>query len=184
MTKASRKVLEDCKGALEDFKYGVQGGEWRRRWITSVVLLRTVGNVLKIVDALTDPVLEKIINAEWEKLKGSKPEPRIFWEFIYQERNNILKEYQISANMYFPFLECPLKLSGFFSINLCGVLLYPNIACRYSIEWWDKYLANIETQYAANKRRNCDFELKNGSGFCLQGLISGARLATVDFLVA
>jgi len=41
MTQAARKVLEDCKGALADFHYGIQGGEWRRRWITSVVLLRT-----------------------------------------------------------------------------------------------------------------------------------------------
>jgi hypothetical protein len=26
--------------------------------------------------------------------------------------------------------------------------------------------------------RNCDFELKNGSGFCFQGFIAGARFET------
>ena len=167
MTKASRKVLEDCKGALEDFKYGVQGGEWRRRWITSVVLLRTVGHVLSKVDALTDPVLEKIINAEWEKLQGSKPEPRIFWEFIDQERNNILKEYQISAGQGVTIrlgtLHLNLKTGEQTHGESLPTLYHYTINSGYykgkqqkdvlneAIEWWDKYLANIETQYAANK---------------------------------
>jgi hypothetical protein len=50
MTAAARLVLDDCRGALADLKEGVQGAEWRRRWIVTVVLLRAVGHVLEKVD--------------------------------------------------------------------------------------------------------------------------------------
>ncbi len=166
MTKASRKVLEDCKGALEDFKDGVQGGEWRRRWIISVVLLRTVGYVLEKVDASTDPVLKKINDAEWAKLKGSYPEPRIFWEFIEKERNIIIHEYQISAGQGVTIrpgtLHLNLKTGEQSHGESLPTLYHYTINSGYykgkqqkdvlneAIEWWDKYLANIETQYAAN----------------------------------
>lgn len=167
MTKASRKVLEDCKGALQDFKYGVQGEVWRRRWITSVVLLRTVGHVLSKVDALSDPALKKIIDAEWAKLQDSKPEPRIFWEFIDEERNNILKEYQIRAGQGITIRPGTMHLNLTTGEQTHGESLptlyhYTITSGHYkgkeqkdvlneAIEWWDKYLENIETQYEASK---------------------------------
>jgi hypothetical protein len=43
MTRTAREVLKDCRGAVEEIGGGVQGRAWRRRWVTAVVLLRTVG---------------------------------------------------------------------------------------------------------------------------------------------
>ena len=167
MTKAARKVLEDCEGALEDFKYGVQGGEWRRRWITAVVLLRTVGHVLSKVDARSDPELGKIINSEWEKLQASKPEPRIFWEFIDQIRNSILKEYEISAGQGVTIrpgtTHINLKTGEQTHGESLPTLYHYTINSGYyigreqkdilleAIQWWDDYLKNIESKYEKSK---------------------------------
>ena len=167
MTKASREVLKDCKGALKDFKDGVQGNEWRRRWITSIVLLRTVGHVLSKVDALHNPLLSNIIDTEWKKLQDNKPEPRIFWEFIDKERNNILKEYQINAGQGITIRPGTLYLNLSTGKQTCekslSTLYHYRINSGYykgknqkdvlneAIIWWDKYLTNIETQYKAKK---------------------------------
>lgn len=97
MTSAARNVLEDCRGALLDFADGIQGGTWRRRWVSCVVLLRTVGYVLDKVDADRSPKHRSVIDSWWRGLKGTKPDPAIFWGFIDEERNLIIKEYRTRA---------------------------------------------------------------------------------------
>src|ERR1035437_960735 len=99
MTSHARDVLEDCKVAAGELRDGIAGREWRIRWVTAVALLRSVGHVLRNVDAPTDPILESVITEAWSKLSHTKPEPAIFWRFIEDERNNILKEYRISAGL-------------------------------------------------------------------------------------
>ena len=166
MTAAARKVLEDCIGATQDLRYGVQGGEWRRRWITAVVLLRTVGHVLEKVDAATNSHLGQIINSKWEELKSNKPEPIIFWEFIDQERNNILKEYQIGAGQGVTVRPGGIKINintgeTTFGESQPTLYHYPinsgpfngrdqKEVLEEAIQWWDNYLTTIETTYNRN----------------------------------
>lgn len=97
MTAAARETLEDCRGAIAELVEGVQGRDWRRKWILAVVLLRTVGHVLDKVDGARSATYRKAINNWWFALKASKPDPAIFWQFIEEERNSILKEYQTAA---------------------------------------------------------------------------------------
>ena len=97
MTAAAREALEDCRGALAELVDGVQGRQWRRRWITCVVLLRAVGHVLDNVDGGRDAKLRRAVDNWWKNLKATKPEPLVFWAFIEEERNAILKEYQTRA---------------------------------------------------------------------------------------
>jgi hypothetical protein len=97
MTTAAREVLEDCRGAVAELIDGVQGRQWRRRWVVAVVLLRAVGHVLDKVDADRSPAYRAAISAWWVGIKGTKPKPEIFWGFIEDERNTILKEYRTSA---------------------------------------------------------------------------------------
>ncbi|MDP3835175.1 MAG: hypothetical protein Q8Q82_14535 [Hydrogenophaga sp.] len=97
MTSSARDALEDCRGALQEFVDGVQGRAWKRRWITCVVLLRAVGHVLDKVDGDRSPRYRREIDSWWENLKKGKPEPAIFWAFIEQERNSIVKEYRTRA---------------------------------------------------------------------------------------
>lgn len=96
MTKAARLVLQDARGALDDLEDGVQGSTWRRRWITAVVLLRMVGHVLEKVDG-KEHEISSIIDLWWNDLKRNKKMHAIFWNFINEQRNNILKEYNLGA---------------------------------------------------------------------------------------
>jgi hypothetical protein len=97
MTIAARQALDDCREAVELLIDGVQGSEWRRRWVLAIVLLRAVGHVLDKVDGNQSPHSRSAIDHWWAKLKQTRPEPSIFWEFIDEERNSILKQYRSRA---------------------------------------------------------------------------------------
>lgn len=97
MTHYAREVLEDCRVAVSKLKDGISGRDWRIAWVTSVALLRAVGHVLQKVDSQTNPRLQQAISTAWQKLAESRPEPAIFWSFIEEERNSILKEYRMTA---------------------------------------------------------------------------------------
>jgi hypothetical protein len=112
MTAAARETLEDCRGALTELVDGVQGRDWRRKWILAVVLLRAVGHVLDKVDGARTPTYRRAIDNWWSGLKASKPAPSIFWCLIEEERNSILKEYQTAAGQ-----GVTIQLSGI-EINL------------------------------------------------------------------
>ncbi len=98
MTEAARYVLGDCKYALARHSNGLEGEDFRTSWVVVVTLLRAVGHVLIKVDAKSNSRIATAVNEEWDKFKATKPEPRILWEFIEQERNNVLKLYQIGVD--------------------------------------------------------------------------------------
>ena len=93
----AREVIDDCKVAIAALEECGFGPEWRRRWVTVVALLRAVGHVLEKVDAQADTRIAEVIRRDWDSLKTSKPEPAIFWSFIEEERNNVLKEYRFGG---------------------------------------------------------------------------------------
>lgn len=167
MTSHARDVFEDCKVAASQLRDGVQGREWRISWVTTVALLRAVGHVLRNVDAPTDTLLKRIVTEEWSKLSATKPEPAIFWQFIEDERNNILKEYRLSAGLNItvrpgtvqldlntgeqrgepglPTLyDYRMKSGPYAGIDQREVL-------RQALSWWDSYLSVIEAKYAARQ---------------------------------
>ncbi len=162
MTLAARKVLEDCKGALDDLKDGIRGSLWRRRWITAVVLLRTVGYVLDKVDSTSSPKHKAIIEKEWSALKEMNPESQIFREFIDIERHNIIHEYQINAvqntTIRTGTAHWNLKTGGQYSDPPLPTLYHYTISSgpykgrdqrelvKEAIDWWEKYLDNIDRQ--------------------------------------
>lgn len=69
--------------------------EWRIRWFTSVVLLRTVGHVLENVDSKSSDDWARCIQEQYQRWKASRPHPAIYWEFIKAERDFVVKEYLI-----------------------------------------------------------------------------------------
>jgi hypothetical protein len=93
MTTAARLVLADCKWALSEHTDDLRFEAFRVSWISVVTLLRAVGHVLDKVDSTRSATVKAAIDAWWIKLKQTRPEPAIFWQFIEQERNTVVKQY-------------------------------------------------------------------------------------------
>ncbi len=163
MTKAARKVLNDCRGALKDFKDGIQGESWRRHWILCVVLLRAVGNVLEKIDSKQNKTLKDIIKEEYKNIKLNEQDHEIYWEFICKERNNILKEYKVNAGQGVTIHTNPLH----FNLKTGEIKNEdsPSVTYHYTITsgplegrdqrkvveeaiiWWENYLDKIDDRF-------------------------------------
>jgi len=97
MTRLARQVLADCEIALEMLEAQHDLARWRVHWAGALALLRAVGHVLQKVDG-ADPKVRRQIEVAYDRWKAQRTENAIFWEFIEQERNNILKEYRFNLH--------------------------------------------------------------------------------------
>ena len=157
MTQAARFVLQDCREAAAQLVDGLQGNEWRRQWILVLVLLRAVGHVLDKIDCERSPEYRRSVCDWWSALKRTKPDPAIFWQFIDEERNSLIKQYQTSA-VQKTRIEIPL---AFFTENAAEQSNYPPIfsytmqsgpfagrdqseVVADAIRWWESALDAID----------------------------------------
>lgn len=160
MTTAAREVLEDCRGALAELVDGITGPVWRRRWIISVVLLRAVGHVLDKVDGACSQQYRTTIDEWWKQLKNTRPNPEIFWLFIHDERNSIVKEYQTNAGQGVTVTISGIVLNIQTGEQTVGVPIPPKyhytmnagyfkdreqreLICE-AIQWWETQLKAID----------------------------------------
>lgn len=141
----ARLVLSDANEATQRLQQRFQeGGNWRVEWVAVVTLLRAVDHVLRLVDN-QDPPAKAAILAAWERWKLKPARDAIFWEFILEERNNVIKEYVIGeAAPSYLLMEDGGRLaledsSGFL------ILEQPNIERVYeALAWWEEELSAIE----------------------------------------
>lgn len=89
-------VLHDARISCNELRVA-QGEDWRRRWISTLTFLRSVGHVLGKVDGESNDKAGEVINKWWKQLNVSKPKPEIFWGFIESERNSAVKTYSSSV---------------------------------------------------------------------------------------
>jgi len=94
MTRAARKVLEDCRVALQLLEEEQDLQRWRIHWAAAVALTRAVGHVLDKVDG-DNPKIKAAARAAFARWKIDHAN-EIFREFIEGERNAILKGYRFS----------------------------------------------------------------------------------------
>jgi hypothetical protein len=108
MTTRARAALADCEHALTDYEAGANTVFQYPRWVAVITLLRMVGHVLDKVDgpAANAEVQQRIRDA-WKRLNASKPEPRIFHEFIDEDRNLTLKAYEVR-----PMVNITIRVGG------------------------------------------------------------------------
>jgi hypothetical protein len=150
------------------------GLDWVLVWAGTIALLRAVGHVLEKEDAEGDPRLKNAQDAWWSRLKATKPDPHIFWEFIEHDRNQLLKEAELTVRRLF---QASLQDGTLFADNLDGQQLPQQLAprappptsiCTYqmksgrfekqdprdlvrdAIVWWEKQLDDIEQKAAAS----------------------------------
>ena len=125
----------DCVGMnfeLQNSDIDDEHPEWRMHWVFAVVMLRTVGHVLAKVDSRKSNVHERVIQGCWTQWKAHKAENWVFWDFIENERNNILKAYEFGVELD----EHGLWHAG---LGEDGVQLM-----REGTYWWRSELENIE----------------------------------------
>ena len=152
MKLTARTVLRDCKSAhalLEDESDEVR---FRLFWVAGVALLRAAGHVLQKVDAERSPAIRLQVERAYSQWKRDREANAIFWEFIENERNHILKEYEIGF-LYGPIHMAVQPMVQTFSLDEC--LFCPIAAGRYAgedgrdvmadaITWWEKQLNALE----------------------------------------
>lgn len=140
---------------------------WRPRWVAVVTLLRAVGHVLNKVDSECSIEARAVIEEAWEGLKGSKPE--IFWQFIEEERNNVLKAYEFG-----PAIGVTVRPGTIFlNLSTGDTTSSPNgpttfdafmrsgsfegqdplTLCRCAIEFWRVHLDDIDRQVSLRMKQ-------------------------------
>jgi hypothetical protein len=152
----ARAVLDDCRDALADLHNKLQGGEWRRRWAAALVFLRTVRDVLN-KDAKRTPELRNAIEAKLKTLEGQPTgeknwtrkkdrEPAIYWGFIDDERNLIVHQYapRVGQSILIPVSNPDQSVTSYQMNNGPFAVRDPRNLVREAIEWWDKFLGEIE----------------------------------------
>ena len=160
MTTTARYVLSDCERVLGSMKEEMPSELWRPGWAGLIALLRAVGHVLDKVDGAHSPEAKQVIKDAWNELKKSKPQPRIFWQFVDDERNSILKTYEFGPAMNITIRPGTAHLNlatGDTSSSPSGPTTFdafmrsgsfegqePLTLCRDAIEFWRVYLDKID----------------------------------------
>lgn len=169
MTENARRILNDCRACLQMLEDEENETRWRVLRAAALALIRSVGHALDKVDGSSVKNESHKIFAQW---KATKPEPRIFWEFIDAQRNLVLKEYRHethiaeSISVYVdrdgqPFVprDFSSHIAGEQCFALEGVLYRPNtMAFRFgedfrdtyqeAIDFWEEQILPIEKRIA------------------------------------
>lgn len=158
MTSTARKILVECEFAHSLLESENDERKFKIIWIAFVSLIRSIGYVLDKVDSKKNPLLKKKIDKWWKSLKENKNANLLFWEFINEERHNILKEYLI--NIFSGEIDVTSSSSDeIYSLTAtayCPVSkgMYKGEDCRdvarKSIEWWGQQLYIIEGESSIN----------------------------------
>jgi hypothetical protein len=163
MTKEARYVLHDCELAHSRHTDDLQDYEFRLSWIALVTLLRAVGHVLDKVDgdSTKNPKLSKVIREKYQEIKKSRPEPIIFWKFIEEHRNNVIKMYkfEVSRGLEIKSLDAdvPVRVEAIQAkVSSPNARFYSELAndhfsgrseievLKEAIDWWKAYLDEID----------------------------------------
>ena len=169
MTTQARYVLGDCERLLAAIGQDMPTDLWRPRWAGLVALLRAVGHVLKKVDRARSREARQVINEAWEELRRSKPAPKIFWQFVQAERNNVLKAYALSTGVNTSIRPGAGRINmaiGESGSAPSGPTTYnafmrsgpfecqdPLQLCRDAIAFWHAYLDTIDQRIAERQSR-------------------------------
>jgi hypothetical protein len=93
MTLSARRVLKDCEYALELLEHASNNQIFRVYWFASVVLVRTVGDVLHKVDGI-DVRFKRPVEEAYHRWKAHQKDNRIFWKFVKDQRDKLVHEYE------------------------------------------------------------------------------------------
>jgi len=147
------EVYDDMVGALfwlasEDIGDGedIIHPNFKVLWILIVTLLRTIGHVLEKVDKKKNPILRKIIDDKYQEWKADKDKNAIYWDFICEERNSILKEYEIGIDYKYENDGWEVYYKDDDENNALDYI-------HAAEHWWKQQLKEIENTYDSESRK-------------------------------
>jgi hypothetical protein len=157
LARTARRMLWDCDLAIRGLPMkGANQAAWRNGWFGVVTLLRAIGHGLKNEDAKRSTYLNEAIATAWQRWKVDLESCQIFYGFIDDERNALLKQYQFrnERKIYsFQPQECEDgEAAGQHLVLIGGRAVAPCLAIRIAWEWWRAEIARIE-RHAANVRQ-------------------------------
>jgi hypothetical protein len=160
-----REVLDWCRHAHQKMGSDLTVPDWVLIWAGTIALLRAVGHVLDKEDAKSDARLKKAQSDWWTGLNNTKPDPSIFWQFIEEDRNLLLKKAKLTVEQSVTFT---LSLSGgtiprhapqpppppIYTYQMTSDHHFagqdPRDLVRNAIKWWEEQLDYIEQKAAAS----------------------------------
>ena len=141
---------------------------WRIHWAGALALVRAVGHVLHKVDG-ADPDVRQQVDVVYNGWKSQETKNAVFWEFIEDERNNILKDYRFNLHPLDPVDVAVMmtvrhpetgELSQLPQVVPIGENIYRPVLGGYSegndardfyreaLDWWKTELAAIDRTLA------------------------------------
>lgn len=146
----AHEVLADCQHSLDLLQDESNPDNFRILWVAGIALARAVGHVLQKVDGESNNRLRTAVDSAWASWKSDRSRNSIFWDFIEEERNQVLKQYEIGffggpvnilagdeVHTLDDNLFCPLSAGAFAGEDCRDVL-------EQAIRWWQQQLADIE----------------------------------------
>ena len=156
----ARMVLDDAKHVRHKLEHETDEREWRLAWTLTIVLLRTVGDVLDKVDGAGDPRVKSASATLYRTWKtGEREGDAVFNDLIKAERDSIVHEYATAMT------EGPIPVMAIFTSDdgMSGDgphwfdenLYRPMGAGRFegedgrdlidqALDWWERQLDEID----------------------------------------
>ncbi|MFC4624270.1 hypothetical protein ACFO1V_03355 [Daeguia caeni] len=100
---SSYRALSDGRSGIRNLEERLTSAtsylsEWKVMWIGTCALLRSAIDLFQVDQkSCLAACLRQEIKAEWKTIKDQKEQHAIFWEFLRQERDNVIHEYQWRA---------------------------------------------------------------------------------------
>jgi hypothetical protein len=147
----ARRMLRDCEWAIRQLPTGnLNQAPGRQAWFAAVALLRAVGHGLRNEDAARSVHLREAIEVAWKRWKNDFYSSEIFYGFIEDERNALLKEYRFENERKI-YVEDTSGV-GQHLVLIGGQVVAPADALRIAWEWWQAEIGRIE-RHAADLRQ-------------------------------
>ncbi|WP_010197179.1 hypothetical protein [Psychrobacter sp. PAMC 21119] len=159
MTTQAKKVLGDLRQSYLMLENETNYESFRVLWVAAITLARAIGHILDKVDSRQSELMKVTVSNKWKSLKENKEVAanKIFFEFIEDERNKILKEYE------FGLLSSPIDLFVVDTDSIPskftlgdGIYIplqngfYVGTDCRdvlaEAIQWWEEYINEIDAE--------------------------------------
>ena len=162
MTTVARQVLADLEAAHIFLELEDDPQHFKVLWVAAVSLARAVGHVLQKVDAQRSQHLSSAVTTAYAGWKRAPARNEIFWSFIEDERNSLLKQYEIG---YFPGPVDVTLEPGSDVVRLGDQLFCPMEDGPYAGEdcrdvlgeatiWWREQLDAIDLASSSGSRRD------------------------------